>query len=233
MGIDRGEALYAAVAAIIPPAFPLTPVIKVRLNGDLRSQTPHIDKDGTIHLYRYSPDEGGYWALFAHELVHAIGFEHARELGALDWAALGFYNEAWAEYVAQVVDPEKTGFPLYGFDEDVVVGHWVLQGGLSLAMLRESHRALNEKCQLQAYPMRASWFRYVDETFGRQAALDVMYSGREMTPAVVEEVLGEPLTVVDENWRAWVRARYDEHPAADAEAEAYRARIAFYEPCAE
>ena len=29
--------------------------------------------------------------------------------------------EAWAEYVAQVVDPEKTGFPLYGFDEDVVV----------------------------------------------------------------------------------------------------------------
>jgi hypothetical protein len=167
MGIDRGEALYAAVAEIIPPSFPLTPVIKVRLNGDLRSQTPHIDKDGTIHLYRYSREEGGYWALFAHELVHAIAFDYAREIGALDWAALGLYNEAWAEYVAQVVDPEKTGFPLHGFDEDVVVGHWLLQGGLSLAMLRESHQALNEKCQHQAYPMRASWFRYVDETFGR------------------------------------------------------------------
>ena len=49
----------------------------------------------------------------------------------------------------------------------------------------------------------------------------------------VEEVLGEPLTVVDDHWRAWVRARYDGHPAADAEAEAYRARIAFYEPCVE
>jgi hypothetical protein len=61
--------------------------------------------------------------------------------------------------------------------------------------------------------------------------LDVMYSGREMTPAVVEEVLGESLTVVDENWRAWVRARYGQHPAADTEAEGYRARIAFYEPC--
>ena len=232
-GIERAEAVYAAVAAIIPPDFPLTPVLDVQLNGDLRSQSPYVDGDGTIQLYRYSAEEGGYWALLAHEIVHAITFDHGVEIGALDWAALGFYNEAWAEHVAQIVDPEKSGFPLYGFDEEVVVGHWVSQGGLSLAALRASHETLNARCEHQAYPMRASWFRYVDETYGRQAALDVFYGGREMTPAVVEEVLGQSLTAVDEAWRDWALARYAEHPAADAQARAYRARIANYEPCVE
>lgn len=231
VGIERAEAFYAASAAIIPPSISLTPVLEVRLNGDVRSQSPYIDADGTIQLYRYSAEEEGYWALLAHEIVHAIAFDHAVEAGALEWAALGFYNEAWAEYVAQLVDPEKTGFPLYGFDDEVVVGHWVMHGGLTLAMLRGSHWELNERCQHQAYPMRASWFRYVDETYGRQAALNVIYAGQEMTPPVVEAALGQSLAAVDEGWRAWVRARYVGHPGADAQAAAYRARIDFYEPC--
>ena len=229
--IEWGETLYTGVAAIIPPTFPVTAMIEVRLNGKLRSQSPFVDGNGAIQLYRYPPGEGGYRAMFAHELVHAMGFDQALKTGALDWPSLGFYNEAWAEYIAQVIDPAKTGFPLYGFDEDIVVGHWVMQGGLSMGALRASHRELNERCQLQAYAMRASWFRYVDVTFGRQVSLDIMYSGREMTPSRVEEVLGQPLIRVDENWRAWVLSRYHAHPAADAEAKAYRERTGFYAPC--
>jgi hypothetical protein len=230
-GIERGEALYAAIAAIIPGTIELTPVIDVRLDGDLHRQSPYIDGEGAIHLYRYPAEEGGYWALFAHEVVHAIAFDHAVNVGALDWASLGFYNEAWAEYIAQVVDPKKTGFPLYGFDDEVVVGHWVSHGGLTLAALRQSHNELNQRCELQAYPMRASWFRYVDETVGRQTALEVIYGGREMTPAVVEEILGKPLNVIDEAWRNWVLSRYAQHPPA--ETRAYLARIGSYEPCGE
>ena len=112
-----------------------------------------------------------------------------------------------------------------------VAGHWVLRGSLTMADLRDRHEALNARCQVEAYPMRASWFRYVDETFGRKATLEVMYSGREMTPKVVEAALGAPLVEVDAGWRAWVTARYAAHASADAEAEAYRARIGFYIPC--
>jgi len=43
----------------------------------------------------------------------------------------------WAEYVALLVDPGKTGFSLFGEDEDVVVGHWLLQGGPTLALPRK------------------------------------------------------------------------------------------------
>ncbi len=229
--VERGETLYAAVAEIIPPSFPLTETIQVQLNGDLTVQTPYVDETGTIQLYRYPDGEGGYAAVFAHEIVHAIGFDHARDIGALEWDALGFYNEAWAEYVAQVVDPGKTSFPFYGFDEDIVAGHWALESDLTMAALRDRHDALNGRCQVEAYPMRASWFRYVDETFGRAAALEVMYSGREMTPSVVEAALGVPLAEVDAGWRNWVIERFEAHPSAEAEVKAYRDRIGFYLPC--
>ncbi|MFQ3249474.1 MAG: hypothetical protein ACI9O6_001282 [Glaciecola sp.] len=230
-GIDRAEELYTAIAAIIPSDVQLDSVIEVRLNGNYRRQGPYVDGDGTIQLWRYSAEEGGYWALFAHELVHAIAFDAAVELGVLEWTSLGYYNEAWAEYVAQLIDPDKTGFPFYGFDEDVVVGHWVSQGGLSMTSLRAHHEELNLTCAHQSYTMRASWYRYVDETYGRQAALDIMFGGREMRPRVVQAILGDSLAEVDAGWRTWVLTRYAEHPRADAQTAAYRTKVGSYQPC--
>ncbi len=230
-GIVRAEELYAALAKIIPSDFQLDSVIVVQLNGEYRTQGPYVDGDGTIQLWRYPASEGGYWSLFTHELVHAIGFDSSVKLGALEWVSLGFYNEAWAEYVAQLIDPGKTGFPFYGFNEDIVVGHWVLEGGPTLALLRKSHEELNLMCAHQSYTKRASWFRYVDQTYGRQAALEIMYGGREMIPEVVENILGNSLVVVDEAWRNWVLERYAANPRADDLAATYRARIGRYEPC--
>ncbi|WKV11707.1 hypothetical protein [Marivirga harenae] len=128
-GIKRAEKLYTALTKIIPTDFQLDSAIAVKLNGNYETQGPYVDSNGTIQLWRYSASEGGYWSLFTHELVHAIAFSTSVKLGALEWSSLGFYNEAWAEYVAQLIDPEKTGFPFYGFNENVVAGHWVSQGG--------------------------------------------------------------------------------------------------------
>ena len=230
-GINKAEKLYSALTKIIPSDYKLDSVIVVQLNGNYRTQGPYVDGDGTIQLWRYSAAEGGYWSLLTHELVHAIAFDTSVKLGALDWASLGFYNEAWAEYVALLIDPEKTGFPFYGFNEDVVAGHWALQGGLSLTKLRKLHEELNLTCVHQSYTMRASWFRFVDEAYGRQAALDIMYGGREMTPEVVEEILGNSLAIVDDAWYSWVLERYAAHPGADAQAASYRAKISYYQPC--
>ena len=231
--LERGEAFHAAIAAISPPDLRLDPTIEVRLNGDLRNQAPFVDGEGTIQLWRYSPEEGGYGAMFAHEIVHAIAFDSAVEAGALEWPDLGFYSEGWAEYAALLVDPGKTGFPLYGFDEDVVAGHWVAHGGLSLAALRAAHAELNRRCELQAYIMRASWFRHIDEVLGREVLLDLVAAREGWAREAVEAVLGMSLDEVDADWRAWVSARYAAHPNADAEAEAYRARIGGYVPCVE
>ncbi len=230
--LEQGEAFHAAIRAIAPPDVRWDPTIKVRLHGDYRSEVPYVDREGTIHLWSYPPELGGYEALFAHELVHAIAFDAAVEMGVLKWPFLGFYNEGWAEYVALLIDPDKTGFPFYGFDEDVVVGHWVAHGGLSLAALRTAHGKLNT-CWHQAYTMRASWFRYVDEVYGRDVMLDVIYTKDGFAPEVVEAVLGRNLDEVDADWRAWCSARYAAHPSADAEAEAYRAFIGGYVPCVE
>ncbi len=230
-GINHAEQLYNTLSSIIPSDYPLDSIIVVQLNGNYRSQGPYVDGNGTIQLWRYSEEEGGYWALFPHELVHAIGFDTAVKLGMLEWASLGFYNEAWAEYMAQLIAPEKTGFPFYGFDEDIVVGHWVSQGGPTLASLRSSHNELNLACSLQSYTMRASWFRYVDETYGRQLALEIMYGGREMKPATVEEILGEDLDVVDKGWREWVLKRYNEHPETESQTSNYLDKVGWYVPC--
>lgn len=230
-GIERGEALYAAIAAIIEPSVSLDSVIEVHLDGNAGSGYPYVDDNGAIHLYKFSDEEDGYWALFAHELTHAIAIDYQLQFGTFEWESLWFYFEGWAEYMAQVVQPDKSGFPLYGFNEAVVLGHWLSVSDLTLDSLRNNHEALNMKCQIQSYPMRASWFRYIVAAYGFQAAMNINYSKTEMTPEYIEALLGESLPVVDANWRDWVLARYADQQGADQEAEQYRNRVSWYEPC--
>lgn len=59
-------------------------------------------------------------AIYAHELVHAIAYDSLVAPALEESESAGFYLEGWAEYVALLVDPGKTGFPLFGSDEDVV-----------------------------------------------------------------------------------------------------------------
>ena len=229
--LELGEALHADIAALHPPDIELDSEIRVELHGRYRQTSPYVDDEGTVHLWRFSEAEGGYRAMFAHELVHAIAYDSlVAPTLAESGSDAGFYLEGWAEYVALQVDPGKTGFPL--FDEDVVVGHWLEQGGPTLAELRERHEDLNMRCQGQAYILRASWFRYVDEELGREVVLDLAAS-RELDPGAVDLVLGASLVQVDADWAAWAAARYEEHPDADAQAEAYRAKMGWYEPCLE
>jgi hypothetical protein len=157
--------------------------------------------------------------------LHSIAFDEAVKVGALEWPDLGFYSEGWAEYAALVVHSGKTGFPLYGFDEDAVAGHWVAHGGLTLSKLRTAHVELNQRCEFQAYVLRASWFRHLDEVLGHEVLLALVAAREGWTPEAVEAVLGMSLDEVDAEWRAWVSARYAAHPNADSEAEAYRTRV--------
>lgn len=228
-----GEAFHADIAALHPPDVVFDPQVRVELHGRFRNTSPYVDEDGTVHLWRFSEAEGGYRAMYAHELVHGIAFDSAVASGATEWEGVGFYIEGWAEYAALLVDPGKTGFPLFGFDEDVVVGHWLEHGGLTLSDLRARHDELNMRCQGQAYIMRASWYRYVDEVLGGDVLLDLVAARQGVGVEAVEAVLGDSLDNVDADWAAWARARYDAHPDAAEQARAYRAQLGWYEPCVE
>ena len=229
--LEEGEALLPEIEALHPPGIVMDDAIRVELHGRY-GKSPYVDDEGTVHMWRFSEAEGGYHALYAHELVHAIAYDSLVGPAAEDIETTGFYLEGWAEYVALLVDPGKTGFSLFGFDEDVVVGHWLLEGGPTLADYREQHEALSLRCQGQSYILRASWFRYVDEVLGREVLLDLAAGRDGWGRDAVEAMLGAPLEQVDADWAAWATARYDAHPNADAEAQAYRTeKMAWYQPC--
>ena len=229
--LDVGEALLPKIAALHPPDIVMDDEIRVVLHGQY-GQSPYVDDDGTVHMWRFSQAEGGYLALYTHELVHAIAFDSLVGPAAEDLETTGFYLEGWAEYVALLVDPGKTGFSLFGFDEDVVVGHWLLEGGPTLADYRERHEELSLPCQGQSYILRASWFRYVDEVLGREVLLKLAAGHEGWEQDAVEAMLGASLEQVDADWAAWALERYNAHPNADAEALAYRTeKMAWYQPC--
>lgn len=226
-----GEALLPEIAALHPEDIVMDDAIRVELHGNF-GESPYVDDDGTVHMWRFSDAEGGYHALYAHELVHAIAYDDLVGPAMDDIENSGFYLEGWAEYVALLVAPGKTGFSLFGFDEDVVVGHWLLEAGPTLADYRKRHEELSMRCQGQSYILRASWFRYVDEELGREVLLDLAAGREGWDREAVEAVLGASLEQVDADWEAWATARYEAYPNADAEAGAYRTqKMAWYEPC--
>lgn len=229
--LEVGEALLPEIAALHPEDIVMDDAIRVELHGRY-GESPYVDDEGTVHMWRFSAAEGGYHALYAHELVHAIAYDDLVGPAVEDIANSGFYLEGWAEYIALLVDPGKTGFSLFGYDEDVVVGHWLLEGGPTLADYREQHEELSLRCQGQSYILRASWFRYVDEELGREVLLNLAAGREGWDREAIEAVLGASLEEVDADWEAWAMARYDAYPDADAKAQAYRTqKMAWYEPC--
>jgi hypothetical protein len=92
-------------------------------------------------------------------------------------------------------------------------------------ILRQRHHELNLPCQNQTYTERASWFRFIDETYGRAATLAVAYSDVEVTNDVARTLIGASLAEIDLGWEQWVRDRYAAIPDAAAIAEAYRLHV--------
>ncbi len=205
--------------------------ITIRMEGAFIEQGPYFDPDG-IHLFRYSPEENGYLALLTHELVHAVRETFYIEMETWNWPTYEYFDEGFAEYIAQLAEPNKTGFPFYGFSEHAVVGDLVLQGQfLPHDSLRTHHNELNQPCNLQTYPQRASWFRHLDEVYGREAMLAVAYPPEEPTPNVVKELVGVDLPTLDLQWENWIISQYENTEDADRTANEYRERTSWYSYC--
>ncbi len=231
LGIEMAEGHFGSIEDIVGAASAPTEKITVLLEGDLQARGPYFDFSG-VHMYRYADAEGGYWALLAHELVHAFRKDYVLTVEAWNWPSFGFFEEGFAELVAQVIEPDKRGFPFYGFPEDVVAGQWLVRGEyIPPATLRERHAELNQPCEIQAYPERASWFRFIDEIYGRQTVLDLAYPDSEPTTEVVQVLLGIGLEQLDQQWDEWLRARYQAYPNAEQVAQQFRQRTSGHRVC--
>ena len=226
-GIELAEALYEDIAVLVGANHLPGRKIKVILEGPYRSDRSggYVDEQGNVHLSRYRADLGGYFGSLTHEIAHAFRYTYWHRFLVGPWENFGFIEEGFAEFVAQQVYPEKGGFPFYLHPEDVVVGHMLIRGdAIPMQVMRDRHD-LNTPCEWQTYPLRASWFRYVDETYGRAAVLAIAYAEVETTNEMIEGLLGAPIAQVDAGWDQWLRARYAAIPNAEAVAQAYMARF--------
>lgn len=231
--LARAESLFSGISSYVGPTrFPWQR-IPIELEGDPAGSGSRLDVDG-VHLVRHAVDEGGYLAVLAHEMAHAFGASWFIEHEAWNWPTYRYFDEGFAEYVAQEVDPAKHGFPFYGFPEDAVAGHW-LSAGLAIpaALLRIRHEDFNERCNLQAYTLRASWMRHLEELAGRDALLAVVYPDEEPTDPVLESIVGLDLESLDQAWQAWLEARFALRSDASTIGGAYAERTPWYRPCEE
>jgi len=216
-----GESVFDPIAAFLGGDRVPNRKIEVLLMGSGADR--RVNEFGRIVLHRKPALEGGYLDGLAHELTHALRYDYWQQYGTWRWASFGFFEEGIAELVAVTVDPDKPGFPFYGYPEDVVAGYWVTSGrAIPHDILRPRNQELNQPCDHQAYPQRASWFRYIDETYGRTVTLAIAYLPVEVTDAVTLGLIDRSLSELDAEWAEWITARYSAIPNADSLAQAYR-----------
>lgn len=222
-GIQLAEGHYAAMVALVGENRIPAGKIRVILEGDFRPDRSggYIDPDGVAHLSRYRPDLGGYFGSLAHEIAHALRYTYWHRFQVGPWENFGYIEEGFAEYAAIAVYPQKAGFPFYGYPVDLITAARLVRGeGIPQQVMRDRHE-LNTPCEWQTYPLRASWFRYIEGEYGRETVLSIAYSEVETTDERLEALLGATLDQVDAAWEAWLLARYAAIPDADAIAQPY------------
>lgn len=229
--LNKAESLYSQILDIVGENREPQNKITIRMEGNFTAKGPYFDNLG-IHLYRYSVEEDGYLGALAHEMGHAFHEDYYIQYDPYQWTNYPYLDEGFAEYIAQLIDPAKTWFPWYGFNEYAVVGDLILSDNtIPHSILRAQHFELNDKCHIQAYTLRCSWIRYIDETYGRTALLNISYTAEEPTLDFFSEQFGEDLATVDANWASWALDKYNNTPDASATSVAFRERTSWYNYC--
>lgn len=199
-----------------------TPVNKltVLLEGDSFStdqppKYPSVDASATIRLYRFQGPGAVYLQGLPHELVHAFRNKqvvlHEVKIGDI-LKGFGFVEEAFAEFVSVEVDKESTSFVRYGFPLEVVTGYWLTsEKDIPLSILFHHHE-INSKCVAQAYPLRASFFKFLDEVYGHNQLISIAYYEKEFSTDLFRHIYGKSFEALATEWKVWALKKYNQFP---------------------
>jgi hypothetical protein len=176
---------------------------------------PNVDPAGVVHLYIFPGESYSYSEGLPHELVHAFRTKTWGGKSHQDYMkGFGFVEEGFAEFASIQVAPEFVGFVRYGYPLAVVVGS-LIEGKkeIPLSVLFDHHE-INPKCIAQAYPLRASFFSYLNETFGKEKVFKLAYSS-DVTKSTFEDIFGRPFDELVAQWKSYAEKSYSSTPNAE------------------
>ena len=215
----EGDRFYSALREMLghEPKSKITILLRGPAEqSDGRRGYPHVDSGGRIHLFRFGPTYHSYFSALAHEMVHV--FRRHRRPHA-DW----FFEEGFAEFVALRVDPSLRGFPWYDFPVVVAAGQWVANDeDISLVVLRERHRKLNQPCKAQSYSLRSSFFHYLGKKYGDDAVLQMASQERAGKLPDYRRFFDMDFGALQAEWREALLTEYSSTADVEESSRRYR-----------
>lgn len=170
---------------------------------------PSVDKHGHVHLYRFPGETFAYSEAIAHELVHVFRTSSWSAKSEQNYmTGFGFIEEGFAEFVSIQTAPLFKGFVRYGFPLEIVVGFLLEdQKDIPLGVLFDHHE-INPKCIAQAYPLRASFFQFLFETFGKEKVFQLAYYEKGVSKDTFLEIFGLPFDSLVYYWKMYALDKY-------------------------
>jgi hypothetical protein len=226
---ERLEGTWDKLAEWVGSSRMPTAKVEVQLEGDgMREHQPpnfpHVGEHGRVHLFRYPGGvSGAYERQLVHETIHSIrsliGLHAQHEA---DWdSGFGFVEEGFAEMLAREVEPAQPGFPVFGLDFDIAAASWLNSpNNIPMTMLMHRHE-LNQHCMKQAYPLRASFMKFLLETYGHDRVLELGYPRGPVDDALYSTLFGKTPDELVAAWKPWALARLARHADAAQATAAY------------
>jgi hypothetical protein len=174
---------------------------------------PSVDDDGIIHLFHFPGEAFSYAEAMPHEMVHAFRTHTWKEKHDQDYlTGFGFIEEGFAEFVSMEVSPEYVSFVRYGYPVEAVVAFlFEDKKDIPLGVLF-NHHEINPKCIAQAYPLRASFFKYLNITFGKEKVFALAYYSGKLTRATFGEIFGKSFEDLVTEWKSFAVESYQKLP---------------------
>ena len=232
--LEKGKILaeeyYEQIASYLGASYTPNEKLNILLEGFPTEQANYagiVDEFGLIHLRRMPEAQGGYWSVLDHELVHA--FRHPFQIEnniSRAWENYGFLEEGFAEFLSKKLYPEKNSFSTFGLDVNFIAGYWLAQqADLSLSFARAFHDDINLECGIKIYPIRASWFNFLEERFGFEKVLKLAYTTEIPTNTFLSTIFEMGYNDLDQEWKIWLFNKYESFSNKETLIEQYEALL--------
>lgn len=135
-------------------------------------------------------------------------------------------EEGIAEAVASRLFQENVGFSRYGSPSTIAAGTWLRNGQLIPRQeLKDGHFDISQKCLPQSYTLRADFFKYLLEAYGKQDFMDFIYAHDTGSDESYHGNFEKSLSTLETDWLLNLQLRLENFDGADSQITAYKEKI--------